>query len=371
MDNDVFTLLLSLFIGTLALQLYFTLAVFRKLAFYRPDTIGQDEEVPVSVIIASRNGGEHLRKTLPSVLNQDYPCYEVIVVNNNSKDDSSQILSEFEEKYPSLRVIELDNGKHARPGKKLPLTLGIKGAKYEHLLFTDVDCTPNSDQWIKQMASSFISNKEIVLGYGPFTEKKGMLNAIIRFDCVWIAMNYLSQALNRNAYMGVGRNLAYTKSTFYAVEGYKSHYSLISGDDDLFVQEASKKDNVAIQVDPKTYCVSDGKNSWSDWIRQKSRHYTTTPKYGFIKKLLLAIYPISLLLTWICFVSLVLMGQYTGLCILCMGLLCVIKWWIQGKCLLKLQNKRFAAFFPFWDLFYSLLIPVVYLLAVNKRNTKW
>jgi len=370
MDNSTFLVIIGIFIGTLSLQLYYVLFIFRKLAMFRPSEVNK-VEIPISVIIASRNGGEELLKSLPIILNQEYSNYEVIVVNNNSVDNSSKILADFESKYPHLKVIELGNGKHLRPGKKLPLTVGIKGAANEHLLFTDVDCIPNSNQWIKQMAQSFSAHKEIVLGYGPYHKRKGIINKIIRFDCAWIAINYFSYALYKIPYMGVGRNLAYTKTAFYSVDGYKSHCSLSSGDDDLFVQEAANKSNLAIQIDPQSYCFSEAKINWTDWIYQKSRHYTTAPKYSFIKKLLLAIYPVSLISAWICFVSLMVIAKHICLCILLMSTFYAVKWWIQGRCLLKLKEKRFAVFFPFWDLFYALLIPMVYVLAINKQNYKW
>jgi len=370
-DNRIFLTVLILFIGTISLQLYYILFIFRKLAIHKSSENNSKPEIPISIIIASRNGGTELLKNLPAILNQEYSNFEVIVVNNNSVDNSSKILADFELKYPHLRVIELGNGKHLRPGKKLPLTVGIKGAKNEHLIFTDVDCIPNSNQWVKQMAQSFSDEKEIVLGYGPYHKRTGAINKIIRFDSAWIAINYLSYALYKIPYMGVGRNLAYTKTAFYSVDGYKSHCSLSSGDDDLFVQEAANKSNLAIQIDPKSYCFSEAKINWTDWIYQKSRHYTTAPKYSFIKKLLLAIYPITLISAWICFVSLMIIAKHICLCILLMSTFYAVKWWIQGKCLLKLKEKRFAVFFPFWDLFYALLIPMVYVLAINKQNYKW
>jgi hypothetical protein len=171
--------------------------------------------------------------------------------------------------------------------------------------------------------------------------------------------------------MGVGRNLAYSKSTFFGVNGFKSHYSIASGDDDLFIQEAAVKNNYSIQIHPDSYMESPSKESLSDWISQKSRHYSTSTKYKFIKKLLLAIYPVSLILTWFSFVSLVLLGDNSLIISLIMVAFYVLKWWIQGRCLNKLQEKKFALFFPFWDLFYALFIPVMFALAKNKKKATW
>ena len=371
LHNGIILSLFVLFTGTIILQLYYIIFIFRKLAFYESDHKAEIAEIPVSIIISARNESKALEENLRSVLEQEYPNFEVIVVNNNSIDDSAQILSQFEKEYKQLKIVELNNHKYMREGKKLPLTLGIKAAKYEHLLFTDADCKPKTSQWLKTMTYGFASNQEIILGYGPCYRTKGIINTIIRFDTAWIGINYFSFALSNHPYMGVGRNLAYTKNAYQAVDGFKNHYALASGDDDLFIQEASKKSTLGIQIDPKSYCFSPSKTSWASWINQKSRHYTTSTKYSFIKKLLLAIYPVSLITAWFSFVSLMILGDSAIICLFIMGLFYFIKWWIQGKCLINLNERKFALFFPFWDLFYSVLSPLIYILGKTKQNKNW
>ncbi|MGB1507972.1 MAG: glycosyltransferase [Crocinitomicaceae bacterium] len=368
-DNGIILFLFTLFIGTIIVQLYYILFIFQKLAFFHPQRKSTINEIPISVIIAARNESHKLQENLRFILEQDYSNFEVIVVNNNSSDDSYQVLSALKKGYNHLEIIEFNNPDHVRQGKKLPLTLGIKAAKNEHLLLTDADCKPKSNQWIKKMARGF-KEKEIILGYGPYIKTSGLLNSIIRFDTAWIGMNYFSFALNGFAYMGVGRNLAYTKSAYQAVDGYKSHHMLASGDDDLFIQEASKKSSLGIEIDADTHCFSPSKNTWSEWVHQKSRHFTTTPKYSFIKKLLLATYPITLVAAWFSFVSLMILSNSVFICFI-MILFYTIKWWIQGKCLIKLNQRKFALFFPLWDLFYSFLSPVLYMMGKTKRNKNW
>ena len=371
LDNKILLIISVLFIGTIVLQLYYILTIYRKLAFYHDNYETSTSEIPISIIIAARNESKALRENLRSVLKQDYSNFEVIVVNNNSIDDSTQVLSEFEKEFKHLKTVVLDNAKFIRNGKKLPLTLGIKASKHEFLVFTDADCKPASNQWLKEMAKGFQNNKDIVLGYGPHIKTNQLINAIIRFDTAWIGITYFSYAIKSTPYMGVGRNLAYTKSAYNAVDGFKSHHYLPSGDDDLFIQEASINCTVGIQIDPKSYCLSHSKTSWSSWIKQKSRHYTTSYKYSFIKKLLLATYPVTLITAWISFVSLMILGDTVLFFSIVMGLFYLIKWWIQGRCLLKLNERKFAFFFPFWDLFYSCVSPLIYVLAKTKRNNKW
>ena len=359
------------FIVAVVVQLYYTLFIFYKLALYKVLKPNKTAELPISVIIAARNESKALDKNLCSILKQEYPQFEVIVVNNNSVDDSNEVLKEYQNKFKNLKIVPLHSPKHITKGKKLPLTLGIKAAKYEHLVFTDADCIPSSNQWLNKMAQKFEEGNEIVLGYGPHKKTKTWVNKIIRFDTAWIGINYFSFALKAIPYMGVGRNLAYTKTAYHRVNGFKSHYALPSGDDDLFIQEASKQASLDIQVEEESFCESDAKETWSDWLNQKSRHYTTSVKYRFIKKVLLATYPITLIAAWFSFVSLMILGNLPLLYIIAIVLVTFVKWWIQGKCLNKIKERKYALFFPIWDLFYAFFIPIIYFMAKNKRNKHW
>jgi hypothetical protein len=224
---------------------------------------------------------------------------------------------------------------------------------------------------LRSIASRFTAGKEIILGYGPYMKRPGFLNRLVRFDTAWIGMSYLSFALTRIPYMGVGRNLAYTRELFSQVHGFKSHYSLPSGDDDLFIQEAAKKRNFRIDIDKNSFCYSEAAENWSGWVRQKSRHYTTTDHYGVIKKSLLGIYPFTLLILLISFVILMFSTEFRWLSLLVFSIVLLLKWWIQGRCFSKLGEKGFVRFLPLWDIFYTLLMPVLYYSAEKKQPNRW
>ena len=158
---------------------------------------------------------------------------------------------------------------------------GIKGAKYEHLVFTDADCYPASNTWLKEVMSNYNdASTEIVLGYGGFEKQKGLLNKLIRYDAINIALNYFAAALKGKAYMGVGRNLSYKKSLFFKHKGFASHYFINSGDDDLFVNEAATRYNTKIEIKPAAFTVSMPKQTLKDWFYQKRRHITTYAHYN-------------------------------------------------------------------------------------------
>jgi cellulose synthase/poly-beta-1,6-N-acetylglucosamine synthase-like glycosyltransferase len=354
-----------------SIQFLYVTIVFGRLALYKGEEKKPQALPPISIIIAARNESDNLYENLPYILTQDYPEFEVIIVNNQSVDDSTWLLKALCLQHKNLRVVEIAKNKHLLPGKKLPITLGVKGAKYENMLFTDADCRPASNHWLRIMAGSFSEKKEIVLGYAPYYKTKGIINKIIRFDTAFIGVSYLSLALVKLPYMGVGRNLAYSKKVFDTVRGFKSHYSLPSGDDDLFIQEAAVNNNYTIQLSPDSFCFSMPATTWKSWIRQKTRHYTTSSRYNFIKKALLGIYPISLLMTWISFVILLSNANWWIIGLIIFSTLLIIKWLVQGKCLRKLNEKRFAMAFPLWDLGHALLMPIMYNFSDHKRYKKW
>ncbi len=325
----------------------------------------------LSVIIAARNESENLFRNLPFILEQDYPEFEVIVINHQSIDDSKYILQAYEKQYSNLRIIELERSKHLKYGKKLPLTIGIKGAKHEHLVFTDADCKPQGDQWLKSMSSHFDDKKEIVLGYGPYKKRKGFVNRMIRFDTAWIAMSYMSFAKSRAPYMGIGRNLAYTKSAFEQAGGFKKHYALASGDDDLFIQDAAKKKNYTINIDPNSFCYSKPSKSLKGWANQKSRHYTTAPHYKVFKRLMLGIYPLTLIFMLGTFVSLLINEEYRWITLASFVFLMLVKWIILGKSFKKLKEGKFVAFIPLWDIFYALWTPIMFYTVSKSDGKKW
>lgn len=370
-ENNLATVLFFVLAFFALIQLVYTFYFHARLAFRKTKDANTVNLPPVSVIIAARNEADNLYEHLPAILEQDYPEFEVIIVNHQSWDETKHIVNAYHQTYPFLRGIEVAKSPHLRPGKKLALTIGIKGAKYEHLLFTDADCKPTSRQWIRSMAGHFTTKESIVLGYGPYNRKKGFLNTLIRFDTAWIGLNYLSFALAKMPYMGVGRNLAYTKSDFERTNGFKSHYALPSGDDDLFIQEAAKKSNYTINISSESFCFSEPHQDWASWIRQKTRHYSTSSKYKVIKKALLGIYPLSLLIMFVSFVILMWNHEFRWLALSVFLFVFILKWWIQGRAIKKLGEKDLIMYLPFLDLFYAVLIPTLYYSTEKKGTNKW
>ncbi|MBK9570473.1 MAG: glycosyltransferase [Chitinophagaceae bacterium] len=284
-------ILFFLFIAVVIVQLYYYVFFFGRVAFYKPKPKTQSQQHPVSVIICARDEDENLARNLPGVLVQSYrSTYEVVTVNDNSMDDSKYILQELKKTFRSLNVVELTQEALHISGKKYPLSVGIREAKHEVLLLTDADCVPASEHWIEKMQDGYDENIEIVLGYGAYHKRKGLLNKLIRFETFHTALQYLSYAMAGIPYMGVGRNLSYKKSLFFRVKGFSSINHIPSGDDDLFINKAATKHNTAVVIDPDAITRSIPKTTWGSWLRQKSRHYTTARFYKPKHKFLLGLY---------------------------------------------------------------------------------
>jgi len=254
------------------LQLYYTVVIHYKLASYNivePDVTFNS---PVSVIICARNELENLKKNLSLILNQDYPDFEVVVVNDCSNDGSDWYLRDLSLENQHLKVVTLNDHPRFKHGKKFAVTMGIKASQNENMIFSDADCRPSSTQWLSRMQSNFHSNTEIVLGYSPYEKKAGLLNKIIRFETFLTALNYLSYAITGEPYMGVGRNLAYQKSLFFRGKGFASHMHILSGDDDLFVNQNASSKNTRIEIHPDAQVWSEPKYTYNSYFMQKIRH---------------------------------------------------------------------------------------------------
>jgi len=359
------------FIGVVAFQLIY-LIVFQLRLLLHKSKIENTTNLPsVSVIICARNEEDNLFKNLPIILEQDYPNFEVIVVNDQSQDDSMHIIKAYKKKYPFVKYIGLEKNKHRHFGKKLPLTIGIKGAKNELIIVTDADCQPTSKQWLKQMAKNYTDEKELVLGYSPYSKEKGFLNMLIRFDTTAIAITYLSFAKTALTYMGVGRNMAYAKATFENNGGFKNHYQIASGDDDLFVKEIANRKNVAIELSPESFVYTEPKKTWAKWISQKQRHFTTAPKYRLINKIFLGILPLSMLILYITFFILLFNTEWTIFVLALFGIRLLFYWVVNGLLLKKLEMKDLVWCFPCFEIIHTLVMPFIYYSNPRSEQSKW
>ena len=275
---------------TFILILYYA-GFFSRLAFYKPKPKLHNEQRPVSVIICARDEAGNIVKNLPGVLLQNYrTSNEVILVNDNSADDTKYLMDELYKTFKNLTHLQLTQEAKLMAGKKFPLSMGIRTAKYETLLLTDADCVPASENWMQLMQEGYGNDIEIVLGYGAYHKQKGLLNKIIRFETFHSALQYFSYALAGIPYMGVGRNLSYKKDVFMRNKGFSAINHIPGGDDDLFINKVANKKNTAVVIDRDAHTLSEPKKTWKEWYIQKTRHFSAAKYYRGKHKFLLGLY---------------------------------------------------------------------------------
>jgi glycosyltransferase involved in cell wall biosynthesis len=327
--------------------------------------------IPVSVIVAARNELKNLEKNIPLILNQDHPNFELIIINDGSFDGTKDYLKQLVLDDKRVKVVTLELNERFQKGKKFALTMGIKAATHEHLLFTDADCQPNSNQWIKAMTSSF-EQKSIVLGYSPLLVKNNILGSLISYETFHTGLQYIGYAKKGIPYMGVGRNLAYTKAIFFANKGFASHQHIMSGDDDLFVQEVANKNNTAVCIDPNSFTLSQGELSWSKWRNQKRRHISTSSEYKGKFKCLLGVYSLAQIVLYLavilfCFVS----PHLWYLAVAILTLKWIIQWLIIWKPSQLLNAKKVGYVLPYYDILYTIYLMLFGIFNLFKRPKTW
>jgi glycosyltransferase involved in cell wall biosynthesis len=352
------------FCAVIAIQILYYLIFFRRLAFYKPKNDGDNLEHPVSVVICARDEADNLMRNLPGTLVQQFKTsHELVLVNDNSTDESRYLIDEFKKTFKNINNVELTQEAKMISGKKFPLSMGIRSAKYEIVLLTDADCVPASEFWIQKMQDGYADDTEIVLGYGAYHKKPGILNKLIRFETFHTALQYLSYALAGIPYMGVGRNLSYKKEVFLRNKGFSSINQIPSGDDDLFINQVANGKNTRIVIDPEAHTLSTPKHSWNAWMRQKYRHYTTAKYYKASHKILLGLYSFSLFWLYpLLALSMIFFNWWLALSIF--GLRFLIQSIVLFKSMKKLNEKDLWPWFLFFDIwmffFYIFTIPAIW-----------
>ena len=363
-------ILLISFYVIVTIQLSYYLGIFSFFTRAKP-VIKKNNNKPVSVIICAKNEENNLKNLIPKLVEQVYPTFEIVLINDNATDNTLEIIKKFAKVYPNIKVVDVKENEQFWGNKKYALTLGIKVASYENLLFTDADCQPNSVNWIASMNNQFSDNKQIILGYGAYKKGSSLLNKLIRYETLLTAIQYFGFAKIGLPYMGVGRNLAYTKSLFFKANGFVNHIKIKSGDDDLFVNQVANKKNTAICFNPDSFTTSIPKTNYKDWIYQKRRHITTAKYYKPLHKFLLGLFYTSQLLFWILTVILVITTLKPAIVILLIGVRILIFYLILNAAAKKLQEKDLVFFGLFFEILLILMQLRIFIGNKFSKLTHW
>ncbi len=366
----VLRIIFILFLLSFLVQNLYYWILFSRRAWYRRKS-AESHSRGVSVVICARNEYHRLRENLPVVLQQDHPDFEVVVVNNSSDDDSSFLLTKMAEQYPNLKIVEIKENLNFFSGKKFPLSIGIKSASKEIILLTDADCRPVGKDWISRMEQSFDNSTGIVLGYGGYADRPGMLNRVIRFDTAHIAMQYLSYCISGIPYMGVGRNMAYLKTLFYENKGFTSHYQISSGDDDLFINRVANRKNAKICIDPESFIYSDPKTGFGEWFRQKKRHLSTGRYYRPFHRFLLGSYIASQLLFYLFFMVLFSINFYFYIVIIIFAIRLICQMVVFRQAFRRLREKDLWLLTILFEPFLLVINTALFVSNLFVKTERW
>jgi len=341
---------------------------------------------PVSILICAKNEAQNLKHFLPSILEQDFPIdlWEVVVVNDASTDESGLVLDELKQQNPHLKILTIpENEPRDLPGKKYALDKGIAAIKFENILLTDADCQPHSNQWLKEFSVfKSNSNKQIILGYGKYQDKHGILNQFIRWETIHTAIQYFSFSRIGKTYMGVGRNLMYEKSLYFNAKKntqfWENYRQTPSGDDDLLISQIANNNNTAIYFRANAQTISIPQLTWKAWWRQKTRHLSTGKYYSKNIKSLLGLYGLTHSIFWVLGILLLIWFLIIGNIPFwtAIVLLFIVRIYLFWKVFFKwtdaLQEKKIFFFFPVgdigWSIYNVFLSP--YIFWRNKQKWK-
>lgn len=368
--TTIWDYLIITYLFAFVIQLFIYLFFFSRLAFYKPDSLPQKKQEPVSVIVCAKNERENLLNFLPLILQQNYTEFEVIVVNDASVDDTPDVLKAFSLQHNNLKIVTVPDSDRFYENKKFALTLGIKAAKYPLVLLTDADCKPSSLNWLQKM-SLYAENKKIILGVGNYEIQPGLLNKLIRFETFYTAMHYLSFALAKIPYMGVGRNLAYHSTLFFQNKGFSSHLHILSGDDDLFVNEVASKENTQICIDHNAQTISIPKNTLKKWVRQKRRHFLSGKYYKPKHKIILGGIQVSQLMFVGLFIILLFYLPTLFLVCFVFSIRLILQLIVFKNIAKKIGGTDLIGFSPFFELFFMLFNPFLVISSFLIKNKKW
>lgn len=364
-------ILFYVFAGITALHITWYLALLGKFAFAKAQPITQ-KAIPISVMVSVKNNIRQVNRLIPALVSQEYPDFEIVLVDNASDDENIDALEEIEKQYPNVRLVKVENNEAFWANKKYALTLGIKAARKEYLLFIDVHCMPISNQWLAAMAAQFTLSKTIVLGYSALKKKKNsLLNKLIRFDSVLWATQYFAWARAGRPFTGNGRNLAYKKDEFFKHNGYIKHIKIRLGEDALFVNEAATKSNTAICYAPESFTKRESRKTYTDFIKDKRKRMFTSRFYKRFDRLQLKTFYLLHVLFFGLAITLALL-QYNWMFLVPVVVVRYCLTWITlAQSAKRLKEKDTVYWYPFIEILLIFTQAYAFIANLFRKPVHW
>jgi glycosyltransferase involved in cell wall biosynthesis len=362
-------LFLYFFVAIIAVHFFYFIIVFGKFSFEKPIP-SKYTQPPVSVIVYAKNNQDKIVTLLPKLIEQNYPNFEIVLINNSSDDDAVAVFEKFVKQNALIKLVNVVQNEQFWDNKKYALTLGIKAASNDYLLFIDNNCLPASRNWIATMSSHFDTEKSIILSHNKIAKQAGFLNALIRFDNFFKSLQLFAWAKNGKPFSGSNKNIAYTKEVFFSVKGFVNHIKVKKGEAALFVNEAATSKNTEISINKESFTIEDVAQNFTQWATEKEKESTVYKNFRLKDKLRLLLFSFSQLLFIILSIALLILQIQSELVI---GLI-VLRYIFVGislsKAAIKLDEKGFLMWFPIFEmiLVFLQLSYVHHLIFTKKKN---
>lgn len=263
-------LLLVIFIRILYVLLY------RKVIYRATNNEEPDLTPPLSVIVYACNDASYIKENLPLILEQDYPQFEVIVVNDGSTDETNEELKLLEQRYSNLYHTYLPEEAKTQSRRKLALNMALKASNYDWIVMTTANASPVSAEWLRSLARNMDDKADVVLAYSGLisSRTKGLY---YRMDNLFFQLRYLAMAKKGKPYMGVGNNLAFRKC-IYQQRLFSGILNIPVGEDDIPVNRIANSENTRVECSPGSVVKVHYQYLAKAW-RERKMGYAITRKY--------------------------------------------------------------------------------------------
>ena len=362
----VFTVLFYIFVGLFSVQIIY-LFFFLLFSFSKEKQINNSKEkLPVSVILYTKNNEQIIEESFSKLINQTYPNFEVVIIDNASSDETPTILEELAVKFSNLKIVTVENNEAFWSNKKYALTLGVKAATHEHIIFTEVDSTPVSNNWLNSMAQKFSEEKEIIIGYTKYENKRfSFFGLLVRFEHLLHHILAFTNNKFGSAFNASEKNFGYTKSSFFKAKGYINHLKIQASHSDLFLKDATTKSNTTYTVKPTSFMVKSLPDSFSEWFNNlqlksfnkkyyKAKHQLIINLFSFSRVLFYPLAIILAILNWKLIIPFI--ASYY-----------VLFYLVVGKSAQKLKERQLIYFLPIIDIF---IVCIQFSIFITNRISK-
>lgn len=279
-------------------------------------------DLPITLIIPFRNESDQLRDLITELSKFMESEVEILLVDDQSQDDSFDLVKSLTKELPNIRVIQSTGS-----GKKDALAFGITNAKGELILTSDADCR-FPENWIEEMTRPFRDETiQMVSGPVQVAGKETSLTDFQRLD--WASISLVNQVsnLSKKPLMCSGANLAFRKSVFENVGGYQGNLQYLSGDDEFLLKK------VILEYGTESFNMLHGKEvliftkaekSWNELIQQRARWASKWGLHGIGFHAIASLLPFFFQFIWVGSYLLLLFGPEGFLVFLGVGILKIL-----------------------------------------------